>query len=67
MRDRKVEVEAENARLRAALDDLNGDVEEFLNVANQTGHEAAKSWLIRSQRAVIVSLRARVRELEAGS
>lgn len=55
--------EAENARLRAALDELNADVEEFLNVAHQAGHEAAKSHMIRQQMATIRSMRARLREL----
>jgi hypothetical protein len=47
--------------LRAALDELNGDVEEFLSIAHQAGHEAAKSHMIRTQAATIRSMRARIR------
>jgi len=50
----------ENARLRAALDELNEDVEEILSRAHQEGHEAAKSWLIRAQRQTIHRLKAQV-------
>lgn len=57
--------EAENARLRAALDELNAEVEEFLSVAHQAGHEAAKSWLIRSQAATIRGMRASARQKAA--
>lgn len=63
---RLLEARAENTRLRQALDDLNVDVEEFLSVAHQAGHEEAKSWLIRQQRTVIREQRARLRALDTG-
>lgn len=61
-----LEARAENAQLRQALDDLNVDVEEFLSIAHQAGHEEAKSWLIRQQRDVIRSQRAQLRALNTG-
>ncbi len=63
---RLLEARAENTRLRQALDDLNVDVEEFLSIAHQAGHEEAKSWLIRQQRAVIREQRAHLRALKTG-
>ena len=57
-----LQVAAENTQLRNALDELNADVEDFLNIAHQAGHEEAKSWLIRSQRASIARLKARLKE-----
>lgn len=60
-------VVAENERLRTALDDLNIDVEEFLSLAHQAGHEEAKTWLIRQQKAIIRRQRAKLRALEAGN
>lgn len=47
----------EVATLRAALDELNADVEELLNDAAHVGHEAAKSHAIRRQMATIRKLR----------
>jgi len=46
--------------LRAAIDELNGDIEVILNDAAQEGHERAKSHLIRRQMATIRSQRARL-------
>jgi 1,2-phenylacetyl-CoA epoxidase catalytic subunit len=48
----------EAATLRAALDDLNSEVEGMLNVAGQSGIESAKSWLIKSQREALRKHRA---------
>jgi uncharacterized protein YlxW (UPF0749 family) len=43
--------------LRAALDELNQDVEAVFNDAAQVGHETAKSHAIRRQMATIRTLR----------
>jgi hypothetical protein len=43
--------------LRAALDELNADVEELLNDGAHLGHEAAKSHAIRRQMVTIRKLR----------
>lgn len=47
----------ENRRLRLALDSLNEEVELVLNMAGQEGNEAAKTWLITTQRQTIRRLR----------
>lgn len=47
--------------LRAALDELNGDLEPILNDAALVGHEMAKSHAIRSQMATIRAMRARLK------
>lgn len=51
----------ENTRLRAALDELNADLEPILNDAAQVGHEMAKSHAIRAQMATIRAMRARLK------
>lgn len=66
MHDKYTGVRAENTQLRAALDELNSDVEGFLNVAHQAGHESAKSWLIRAQATAIRQLRANATPTDEG-
>lgn len=46
--------------LRAALHELNADLEPILNDAALVGHEMAKSHAIRSQLSTIRSMRARL-------
>lgn len=60
LHEKHLRSESENRRLRAAIDEINSDVEEFLNVAHQAGHEAAKSWMIRAQARTIRDLRSRL-------
>lgn len=57
--DELVAARRENELLRAALDELNSDLEWMLNDAAQVGHERAKSHAIRSQMTTIRAMRAR--------
>lgn len=62
-----VSARAENARLRAALDELNADTENLFSEAARSGdHVLAITHMVRRQREVIADLRAKVSAYRSG-